>query len=242
VCKVGPGTRGATWGPDDTIVFGQEPGLARVKAAGGQAQGLFQPDSAADEIYSDPSFLPGGRALLYTVVQSGGHTRVMARRLDGGPATVVAERGAGARIYDLTAADPPLKLTHRGHSHFPNWSADGRRIYLMLASPSGPLVRSLPADGSVLEPEPGAKDDVGGVPWDCSPDGAYLIFGTGSKNYLLPLAGGAPRPWPGTPFTEKPADFSPDGRFLMIEPSGVSSAAVVLVQNWAEELERQLVR
>jgi hypothetical protein len=37
-------------------------------------------------------------------------------------------------------------------------------------------------------------------------------------------------------------DVAPDGRFLMLEPAGESTASVVLVQNWAQELERVLGR
>jgi hypothetical protein len=55
-----------------------------------------------------------------------------------------------------------------------------------------------------------------------SPDGAFLIYATGMKSWLLPLRGGAPQPWPGTPFREVGADFSRDGRFVAYasDPSG----------------------
>jgi serine/threonine-protein kinase len=452
VCKASPSTRGATWGPDDTIIFAEYseegPRLFRVKAGGGQAQRLFAGDAVtADERYAQPWLLPGGRALLYTVFQPDGQSRVVARRLDGSGTTVVAEGGVGARylppgfvlfaqgdslmavrfdaaslgvrgaptrvvesvfartgdgvanvavaadgtalyvsgrnarslrrlvwfdrsgkrlapavegvlqgarnqrlspdgrrvavtvgsfthaqiwIHDLAGAAQPLKLTHRRLNTFANWSPDGRRIFLA----SGQRVRWLPADGSVLEPE--AVADASGSPFDCSPDGAFLIFGNNAKNYVLQLATGVSRPWPGTPFNEYGADFSPDGRFvayvsdpsgrfevwvrpfpgpgspvrvsadggvdpqwskdgkeifyrngrqvlaarvlsgpsgfhaepprvlfegdfahedsagvryydvaadgrfLMLEASGVSSASIILIQNWAEELERQL--
>lgn len=125
-------------------------------------------------------------------------------------------------IYDLTGAEQPLKLTHRDHTTFANWSADGRRIYMLYSAGSGPHVRSLPVDGSVLEPERVTADDPSGAPLACSPDGAFLIFGNGSRNSLLPLGGGAARPWPGTPFKEVGADFSPDSRFVAYasDPSG----------------------
>jgi hypothetical protein len=97
-----------------------------------------------------------------------------------------------------------------------------QRVYMLYGSDSGPRVRSLPADGSVLEPESVTPEDLTGVPLACSPDGAFLIFGNGSRNSLLPLRGGTPRPWPGTPFREMGADFSPDSRFVAYasDPSG----------------------
>ena len=60
--------RGATWGPDETIVFAttfRATGLQRVSAAGGSIEVLTRPDRAQGE--SDhlwPELLPGGRAVL----------------------------------------------------------------------------------------------------------------------------------------------------------------------------------
>ena len=61
------GTRGATWGPDDTIVVATNnvaTGLLRVAAAGGPTTVLTRPDRAqgeADHLW--PELLPGGRAV-----------------------------------------------------------------------------------------------------------------------------------------------------------------------------------
>jgi hypothetical protein len=67
---------GATWGPDDTIVFATtEPGtgLQRVPAGGGTPTVLTTPDKARGEIHHAwPEFLPGGRAVLYHSVRTRG--------------------------------------------------------------------------------------------------------------------------------------------------------------------------
>jgi serine/threonine-protein kinase len=344
VCTLNPGTRTGSWGSDDAIVFAQGAGsgIFRVKAAAGQTpEPILRGSAETGESYAEPSPLPEGHGLLYTVLLPGGGSRVEARRLDGSATTVVAEGGVGARymppgfvlfakgnrvmavrfdasslrtsgapvvafegaftkaadgvadiavagdgtaiflagqngdserrlvwvdrigrrlgpaideflvlarnqrlspdgrrlaitvgnsasaqiwIYDLTGADQPIKLTHRDHNTFANWSADGRRIYFLHAArpTAEATVRSLPADGSVLEPEPVSPDEPSGAPLACSPDGAYLIYGHRSKNTLLPLRGGAPQPWPGTPFREVGADFSRDGRLVAYasDPSG----------------------
>ena len=79
---------GATWAPDDTIIFATNnpaTGLQRVSAAGGTPEVLTRPDHAqgeADHLW--PELLPGGRAVLFTITsQTGG--------LDDGP-------GGGARL------------------------------------------------------------------------------------------------------------------------------------------------
>ena len=66
------GPLGATWGTDGTIVYAGAigAGLKRVAAAvGGEAETLTTPDRERGEVrHSWPSFLPGGRALLFTIV------------------------------------------------------------------------------------------------------------------------------------------------------------------------------
>ena len=64
--------RGASWGPDDTIIFAQSAagaGLFRGPAAGGEPEILTTPDEASGEVnHAWPEFLPGGRAVLFTVL------------------------------------------------------------------------------------------------------------------------------------------------------------------------------
>jgi hypothetical protein len=63
--------RGATWMPDDTIVFATTnptTGLQRVSADGGPPTVLTRPDRAQGEVdHVWPEMLPGGRAVLFTI-------------------------------------------------------------------------------------------------------------------------------------------------------------------------------
>jgi serine/threonine-protein kinase len=62
-------SRGASWGPDGTIVFAStaSTGLSIVPATGGEAQELTTLDEAAGEIsHRWPQWLPGGKRILYT--------------------------------------------------------------------------------------------------------------------------------------------------------------------------------
>jgi serine/threonine-protein kinase len=63
--------RGASWGDDDTIVFGRSEagaGLFRVSASGGTAVAITTPDAATHEgAHVFPSVLPNGRGVLFTI-------------------------------------------------------------------------------------------------------------------------------------------------------------------------------
>jgi serine/threonine-protein kinase len=67
-------SRGATWGPDDTIVFATSnvtTGLQQIPAAGGEPTVLTRPNRAggeADHLW--PEFLPDGEAVLFTITRS----------------------------------------------------------------------------------------------------------------------------------------------------------------------------
>src|SRR5262249_6719262 len=71
VCRINGGPRGASWGPDDTIVFATNigtTGIMRVRAGGGEPTALTKPDSCHDERgHFYPSFLPDGSAVLFTI-------------------------------------------------------------------------------------------------------------------------------------------------------------------------------
>ena len=63
---------GATWGPDDTVIFATNngtSGLQRISAAGGPTTVLTRPDHARGELdHLWPELLPGGRAVLFTIM------------------------------------------------------------------------------------------------------------------------------------------------------------------------------
>ena len=75
IASVGRTPRGATWGPDDTIIFAtgiSATGLQRVSAAGGEPTFLTKPDRGRGEgLHVWPEFLPGGGAVLFTITSAG---------------------------------------------------------------------------------------------------------------------------------------------------------------------------
>ena len=115
ICPVDAGFRGATWVQDDSIVFAKDGGvgLLRVPASGGVPQKIAAPDATtSEENYVHPTLVPGTDTILYTVQLAGGHSRVAARKLNGGNAVTVADDGFGSQYlspgYILFARDDRL--------------------------------------------------------------------------------------------------------------------------------------
>jgi serine/threonine protein kinase len=107
------GTAGATWLPDDTIIFATSnaaTGLQRVSAAGGATTVLTRPNrdrGEADHVW--PEALPGGRAVLFTILP-----------VTGGP------DAAQVAVLDLTTGAQQVLL--RGGSHA-QYLASGHLVY-----------------------------------------------------------------------------------------------------------------
>jgi Tol biopolymer transport system component len=95
--------RGATWGPDGTIIFAaqaSETGLQRVSAAGGQPTVLTKPDRERGEgEHRWPEFLPGGEAVLFTIIPANGsidEAQIAVLDLQTGTSKVLIRGGSDA--------------------------------------------------------------------------------------------------------------------------------------------------
>ena len=96
----GAGSRGATWGPDGTIVYATDAastGLQRVSAAGGDPTVLTKPNrerGEADHLW--PEFLPGGQAVLFTISAATGgldNSQIAVSDLETGTSKVLVRGG-----------------------------------------------------------------------------------------------------------------------------------------------------
>ena len=99
VCEA-PGTAsGASWGPDDTIVFTlRNAGLMRVSASGGDPEPLTELDPVGgiqDHLW--PEITPDGEAVLYTVWSGTLDTSQVAVRSLNGDRQALLTRGSHAR-------------------------------------------------------------------------------------------------------------------------------------------------
>ena len=159
--------RGATWGPDGTIVFATDAtvtGLQRVSAAGGEPAVLTKPDSErGDRDHLWPEFLPGGGAVLFTIYPA-----------IGGP------DNAQVAVLDLKTGTP--KVLFRGGSHA-HYVPTGHLVYGVAGT-----LRAVPFDLERLEPTGTPAPVLEGV-WT-TPLGAanFAVAANGSLVYVAGLA------------------------------------------------------
>ena len=100
ICQA-PVQRGRTWGDDSTIVYGTvDGGLMQAPAAGGTPKALTTPDRAKGEVaHQWPWFLPGARAIVFTVVLGGSPDATQIAVLDrkSGSYHVIVNGGSNGR-------------------------------------------------------------------------------------------------------------------------------------------------
>jgi hypothetical protein len=102
LCDVSDQFFGANWGPDNSIVFtdGISTGLSRVSAEGGKSEILTKPDPKREETsHRLPSWLPNGKAVLFTVMRHGWdpHPRLALLRMETREWSVLLQEAADAR-------------------------------------------------------------------------------------------------------------------------------------------------
>ena len=96
---------GASWGEDDTIVFGTDApgGLWRVSASGGEPEEFTAPDREQGQTnHAWPHVLPGGRAVLFTILTDvAENAQIAVLNLDTGEQRVLLS-GGSAPQYSAT--------------------------------------------------------------------------------------------------------------------------------------------
>ena len=159
--------RGATWGPDGTIVFATDAtvtGLQRVSAAGGEPAVLTKPDSErGDRDHLWPEFLPGGGAVLFTIYPA-----------IGGP------DNAQVAVLDLKTGTSKVLVRGGSHAHY---VPTGHLVYGVAGT-----LRAVPFDLERLEPTGTPAPVLEGV-WT-TPLGAanFAVAANGSLVYVAGLA------------------------------------------------------
>ncbi len=225
IADLGPNPgRGASWG-GDTIVFSDvNTGLLQVPAAGGDPVPLTSLDVARDErTHRWPSFLPGGKAVLFMVQHTG-------------------QDYDDADIEVVTLADGKRTVLVRGGA-FPRYAPGGSLLFVR----DGEMfaLRFDPDSLRVVEPAIPVMDGVLG--WtgnEASGDGS-AEFALSDQGDLLYRASGTPAIGEGTDFVwidregaetlafhesmyGNRVEVSPDGRKVAIEGRGIRGAGVFI--------------
>ena len=201
--------RGASWGPDDTIIFTPSnlfSGLFRVSASGGTPKPLTVPDRKKGEFsHRWPQILPGGKAVLITIWT--GTTLDTARidvlSLETGERRTLVETGAYAqyvpsghlvyaRVGGCLAVPFDLKRLEVTGPPVPIPEGAG----VTMTSVTGATEFAAAADGS-LAYVPGAQTDV-------------------ERTLVWVDRNGAPQPLPAPPRAYECPRLSPDGQRLAI--------------------------
>ena len=202
--------RGATWGDDDTVVFATvgSLGLRRIPAGGGTPETLTKPDAARGELgHVLPRFLPGSRAVLFTITS--------------GPDVSAAQ----IAVLDLRSSPAKTKILIRGGSDA-RYVSTGHLVYF-----AGDSLRAVPFDVDRLEvgkttpvPVLDAPATVGAIV------GEFEIANNGTLVYIPPGAiatdgrtlawvdrRGREEPIPAPPRTYLYPRLSPDGTRVALD-------------------------
>jgi serine/threonine-protein kinase len=206
---------GATWLPDDTIVFGSSPGLVRIPASGGEVHQITVLDRGKGEVeHHSPVAVSGGRAVLFTV-HSGARDaqRIDVVSLQSGERTPVTQ-GSGAQF--LPTGHIAFAFQRTGSL----WVAPFDEKRLRLTGPPTPAVEGIMiSDGWIPTIAAGANGSL-----------AYAIGRTASSYLPRSLV------WVDRTGHEQPVDaparawwwpqISPDGRrlgFHIMDPANMDA-------------------
>ncbi len=220
VCTVQGAPRGATWGPDGTIIFATNTpsiGLQSVIAdAGAEPTVLTKSDrERGDDRW--PEFLPGGEAVLFTII----------------PATGGSEN-AQIAVLDLRTRTSKVLIRGGSHAHY---VPTGHLVYGVMGT-----LRAVAFDLERLAVVGTSVEVVEGVV--TTPQGA-ANFGVASNGSLVYISG-ARTGGTGTVFSvDRQGNSSPlqgltlnSYRDVRVSPDGKRLALATLTDVWSYDLER----
>jgi serine/threonine-protein kinase len=155
------GPRGATWGPDGTIVFATlstATGLFRISAGGGEPTLLTQPDHGrgeGDHVW--PEFLPGGQQVLFTILSG-------------------ALENAQVAVLDLRTGTKKVLLRGGSHAHY---LSTGHLVYA-----AGGVLRAVAFDPNRLEVIGAPVQVIDGMMSVASGAGNFDVSGNGTLVFV----------------------------------------------------------
>ena len=166
----GGGPRGGSWTADNRIVFATNDvttGLLRVSAGGGEPEVLTKPNREAGEAdHFWPEVLPGGEAILFTIVMAGGSPLNTARSLDN----------AQIAVLDLRTGEHKVLIT--GGS-YPRYVSTGHILYGV-----GSTLRAVAFDLAALQVRGDPMPVLENVDMTATGGASFAVAQNGSLVYL----------------------------------------------------------
>src|SRR5262245_52737763 len=217
-------SRGATWTPDDTIIYATgstSTGLQKVSASGGDPTVLTRPNRARGENdHLWPHVLPGGHAVLFTITTLGGgidQSQIAVLDLRTGTQTTLIRAGSDAQYV-----------------------ASGHLIYT-----AGGSLRAVPFDldrltvtGAPVEVVSQVRSSIYGASDAIVSDDGTLVYRTGGAASLMRRLVWVDRAGKETPIAAPPRVYI----YPRISPDGTRVALFVQDQQqdiWIWDLARQ---
>ena len=216
----GVGPRGATWTPDDTIIFATAAtatGLQRIPAAGGTPMVLTRPDpnkGEADHLW--PEILPGGRAVLFTISPLSG----------GAKADQVA-------VLDLQTGKYRVLIRGGGHAQY---LASGHLVYV-----ADGTLRAVRFDLNRLEVRGDGVTVAPRLVTTLSDGGNFAVAANGTLVYVDAPGGGAGTSiltWVDRLGKEDSSGAPPEGSAPRSSPDGTRVAVQKGGDIWLYDLRR----
>lgn len=249
--------RGASWTRDGHIVFATQDvtkGLQRVSADGGEPTVLTTPDTAAGErAHRQPSVLPDGRGILFTILPSNPSDvpNIAVLQLDSGRIKTVIQGGshaeyveggfivyaAGSRLlavpFDLDALEargapvPVIEDLRTGRNYSADYalSSQGTLAYIPVR-PSGPLNTLVWIDRNGGETATGAPPRRYAGP-RLSPDGSRIAVAALDQNrdvYVFDLRRQTLRQLTFDPALDEYPIWTPDGMRIVFASARTGSS------------------
>lgn len=123
------------------------------------------------------------------------------------------ENGADIWLWDLLRGGAQSRFTFDPESErVPVWSAEGDSVVFTAGSRYTLCKKSVNSTGAAQQVKDG-EEPISGAPFDWSRDGKRLLYVRGSD--LWTLLDGKASAFQQTPYRERPAQFSPDGKWIV---------------------------
>ncbi len=212
ICDAPPDSRGASWGPDNTIVFtrSHNSGLYKVSSAGGAPEAITTLDlEQKEKTHRFPQILPDGDTVLFTIgtteFTSYDDARIAIVSLASGEKKILLEGGSNARYA------PTGHIVYARAGSLMAIPFDLKRLELT-GSPVGVLEEVI------------TSDSYGAAQFNLSPNGSLIYVRGGPENYYTKLAWvdrkGGIQSLPANPRIFAGVHCSPDGKRLAVQIGG----------------------